>query len=136
MADAREWRALGRMIECEAIARGNKTLYKELHGIKNKEWLFHLGFALHPIQDLTGHNDDYVTYDRFGTAGASFLPVGNNVWHHFNNRLYDPTKYADDVDSYFEKHGITYYHWDDVIWTRDLTYDLIGRFYKEYKNLL
>jgi len=134
LADAREWRALGRLIDFKTEG----VNLKKLHGKNSDNEHFHLGYALHPIQDLAGHNDDYVVYGRQLNAflsGSSWFCIGVNIWHHNNKWGYDPTKYADYIDSYFDKHGITYYHWDDVIWARDLTYDILGRFAREYEKI-
>jgi len=127
LADAREWRALGRLID---------EVEPNIGLVSKNSAEYHLGYALHPIQDMTGHNDDYVVYGRQGNAllsGSGWFSIGVNIWHHNNNYLYDPTKYADKMDSYFEKHGITYYHWDDVMLARDLSYNMMGRFYLECK---
>ena len=126
IADSREWRALGYLIDLDKNIAASKAAGK----IDDPR--YHIGYALHPIQDMAGHGDDYVTYSPQGNALAGVLVLGFKIWHHNNKVMYDPTKYADYVTSYIDKHGITYYHWDELIWTRNLTYDMIGRYYIEW----
>jgi len=128
LADAREWRALGRLIDLTTEG----TNLEKLHGATSAEPLFHLGYVLHPTQDLHGHGDDYVKYGNL----AGFFTTRNwhifwATWNHgyFGER--NEGTYADAFASIMEKHGITYYHWDDVIRSRDLTYDIIGGYFVE-----
>ena len=130
---------MGHLIDKEKLFKEASDYYKAENTAKYKETLkkalYDLGYSLHPIQDLPGHGDDYVKYTRNGGIISWGRPIGIPVWNH--GGFTEPTTGADEVGwDKVVKHGIRYYHWDDVIWTRDLTYDLIGRFYKEYKNLL
>jgi len=112
--------------------------FNENHEDAEKE----LGYASHPIQDMAGHSDDYVRYSRRVSLVTKkdwpiymAIPwVGRPVWNHgwVNNTDTGADKFATEI----VKDGIRYYHWDDVIWARDLTYDILGRFYKEYNNLM
>jgi len=99
-----------------------------------------LGYASHPIQDMTGHGDDWVKFSPQGEVVFwSQIPnAGVSVWNHGgkDDKFTGPSTGADKFASTFVKEGegITYYHWDDVIWARDLTYDMIGRFFVKYGN--
>jgi len=124
LTDTREWRALGYLIDLdENIAKSKIT----------KERTYHLGYALHPIQDMAGHGDDYVKYSNvigFLNTSSWYWYIG--IWNHgYVGEKIEKT-YADAFASVINKEGISYYHWDDVIWTRDLTYDLIGRYHKHW----
>jgi len=140
LADAREWRALGHLID----------KVEPYFNSGDENAIFELGYASHPMQDLTGHSDDYVkNTPRLGLAMknvpiyVSIIPYlgWSPVWHHgyevklLGRTITDTDTGADDVDwDKLVKHGIRYYHWDDVMWSRDLTYDMLGRFSKKYKQ--
>lgn len=136
MVDTREWRSLGRLIDLY----DEDTVLEDLSG-NSFDPLFHLGYASHPMQDLPGHGDDYVKYGGL-LIGVIFIPspdyalfVGwTHGWfaEHLRGWFGGDYAYADKVVSVVTKHGIRYYHWDDVFWTRDLTYDMLGRYYYHY----
>ncbi|MCL2532106.1 MAG: DNRLRE domain-containing protein [Oscillospiraceae bacterium] len=122
LTDAREWRAFGRLID----------LYHN-HNITESQW-FYVGYALHPMQDMPGHGNDYVKYTSYVwgviLTNPGWIPAGlqgDSGWNHgFVSEIIQGT-YADNVSSSIVKHGVRYYHWDNTVWTRNLTYDMLGR---------
>jgi len=128
--DTREWRMLGHLLDEVEPHFGVLS--------KNDEYL-ELGYSLHSIQDMTGHGDEWVQFStRFGVIFGVNLPFFKKTWNHGQwGQDYLPSFLknatgADNVNTYYDKHGIRYYHWDDLIWARDLTYDVIGRYYKRF----
>jgi len=72
------------------------------------------------MQDKDGHSDYYVD-----DGTAPIWETAPNVY------------YADQVNHYyFDKVGVKIEHFEDVIKSRDETYAVLGRFYKEYKGAI
>jgi len=73
------------------------------------------------MQDKHGHSDYY--------AREGILPTSDNTQAAAN---------ADKVDHYYFdlKTGVKIEHFEDVIKSRDETYNILGRFYKEYSNVI
>jgi len=82
-----------------------------------------LGIALHPIQDKYGHLDYFY---ELSTCLLKSVAPGWNA---------DQVGYSYEIILYGDK-TMVYEHFDDVIKTRDVTYGLLGRFFKEYNNLI
>ncbi|MCL2512541.1 MAG: hypothetical protein FWF08_01460 [Oscillospiraceae bacterium] len=94
-----------------------------------KNGLFLLGIATHPVQDKHGHNDYYYdlrVFDNLFTLLISSVIPG--ILEDRVTETYDLCLYGDKV--------MTYEHFDDVIKSRDETYHILGRFYKEYKDVI
>jgi len=89
--------------------------------------LYQLGLALHPLQDKHGHNNYYQEQRKdlcsAITAGIEEDSAGS-VFYLF---LYE--------SSNGEKRKMKYEHFDDIIRTRDETYNVLGRFYKGYNDV-
>ena len=147
VTDAREWRALGNLIEVDFLLQEATKYYQkgEVGDIIAAAFailfsIHHLGYATHPMQDMTGHGDDYVRFSpRLGMASFGLLPnSGTPVWNHGGNGdiFTGPSLGADDITKEIVKDdNIRLYHWDDVLWARDLTYDILGRFAWEYEKI-
>ena len=108
--------------------------YNGLNGLLNQikteyyltEGLWLIGKATHPVQDKWGHNDDYQEDKADIWASIpGFLMAG------YTGLVEDQVKSIVDPAN-----GIKYEHFDDVIRSRDETYSILGRFYKEYKEVI
>jgi len=89
---------------------------------KINDAMLQLGIALHPAQDKHGHDDYY--------AAAKYSLVGNII----SGALKGGD--GDKVDGKYERNGVTYYHFDNLIRTRDETYSMLGRFFEVYKGAI
>jgi len=94
----------------------DKPLAKESHKLA----LWELGIATHPAQDKHGHADYFVL--------PKYSFVGNIV--------YGSIRGEGDGDNVKQElgpiDGITYYHWDNLIRSRNETYNILGRFHMKY----
>ena len=88
------------------------------------EGLVQLGVALHPAQDKEGHIDYYARKITLLTFIDGAL---SEAW--------DAGTYADDVTNTYSINGVKYYHFDDVIRSRNETYNILGRFRIGYKEV-
>ena len=84
--------------------------------------MWELGIALHPAQDKDGHHD-YWAPPTFTISGL--------IWA---GKEYGTD--GDDVGLTYPLNGVTYYHWDDLIRSRDATYNILGRFYRKYEGVI
>ena len=82
--------------------------------------LFEIGVAAHPMQDKDGHIDFFASDDPFEDFFGSLI-AGLK---------------ADMVFVTYNINGITYEHFDNMIQSRDETYNIIGRFYMEYGDII
>ena len=129
LPDTRDLRSLEKLVNLEinlSYFKDAKTLYT--NGQKAKAWLSlqaamcQLGMAVHPAQDKDGHHD-YWTPPTFTISGL--------IWA---GKEYGTD--GDGVGLTYPLNGVTYYHWDDLIRSRDATYNILGRFYKEYERVI
>jgi len=81
-----------------------------------------LGRALHPVQDKDGHAD-YWQIEPFALIYLVSMIV---VYGMFD---------GDDVGAYIDQDEVRYYQTENLSRTRDVTYDVIGRFAKQYPVL-
>jgi len=93
--------------------------YKYIANELLEKGLFQLGLATHPLQDKHGHSDYYQTQKNWPFSEA-----------------YQVGKDEDDVTHTYSIGLIEYEHFDDVIKSRDETYNVLGRFYKKYKTTI
>ena len=86
--------------------------------VKRDDFLFRLGVAIHPLQDKWGHSDYYMEQKNL----LNFVSYG--------------TREDDVEDVYTDATGIKHEHFEEVIKSRDETYSVLGRFFKDYSEVM
>ena len=98
-------------IECKYFDNGNLIL-----GLTN------LGRAVHPAQDKDGHADFWQ---------IEFSSTLELLYKGFTLGFFD----GDDVSAYFDQDEVRYYQTENLVRTRDATFDVLGRFLHKYSYL-
>jgi hypothetical protein len=88
--------------------------------------LHELGRIIHPMQDRFGNYEFFSSgfWANFGTAMTIIfgdISIGSSG--------------SESVGRTHNRHGVTYHVFDRVIRTRDVTYDALGRFYRQYEGV-
>jgi len=103
-----------------------KNVYDEIclldwyvSGLDKDKFFVSLGIALHPVQDIYGHNEYY----RIDVTPGGIATVAVNVFGGNNYIIND----GDDYEMVYSIHGVKYYHFDDILRARDATYNVLRR---------
>jgi len=104
--------------EAKKYSAGNDLWSREMTSLYIYNGLYQLGVALHPLQDKHGHSDYYKQEETNLLKGPFYGIV------------------EDQSGSCYYLNGIKYEHFDDIIKSRDETHNVLGRFYKKYKDVV